>query len=183
MPRPKLLSDEEVLDRALGLIRAGGPEALSFASLSAAAGLSGAALVQRFGGKEALLRAALLRAWDGLDTLTTRLDAELPEDAGGAVALLVALSAGFGGIEAHADGLRVLREDYRDPALRARGRAWVAALTRALDRRVPRQGPTLAALWQGTVMLWGFAPDAPLAAAVRARLEAYLASLEPFQKP
>jgi AcrR family transcriptional regulator len=175
MPRPKLKSDEDVLDLAMTLMRKGGPEALSFAALSAVAGLSGATLVQRFGSKEALVRAALLRAWDALDALTARLDAEAGEGAEGAVAILAGLSAGYGDIDAHADGLRILREDFRDPALRARGRAWIATLTSALGRRVgdDRAG-TLLALWQGTVMLWGFAPDRPLRQMVGERARDYL---------
>ncbi|GHC64893.1 hypothetical protein [Limoniibacter endophyticus] len=42
----------------------------------------------------------------------------------GAVELLVALSADYGAIDSYADGLLILREDLRDPDLRARGKAW-----------------------------------------------------------
>ena len=47
--------------------------------------------------------------------------------------MLVALSGDYGGIEAYAEGLLVLREDLRDPVLRARGAAWKKALSKALD--------------------------------------------------
>jgi hypothetical protein len=57
----------------------------------------------------------------------------VPKTAAGAIDLLLALSRDYGGIESYANGLLVLCEDLRDPALRARGAAWKAALSRALD--------------------------------------------------
>jgi AcrR family transcriptional regulator len=175
MPRPKLRTDAEVLDQALALMRRGGPEALSFGSLAAAAGLSGATLVQRFGSKEGLVRGALLRAWDALDALTDRLDTEAAPGPDGAAEILAGLSSGYGDIDAHADGLRILREDFRDPVLRARGRAWIERLTQALASRVgSRDAAALVPLWQGTVMLWGFAPDRPLRDMVAERVRDFL---------
>ena len=73
MPRPKTLPDSDVLEAALKIIHGGGPEALTFASLAKACGLSAATLVQRFGSKEDLKRRALLHAWDHLDGETARL--------------------------------------------------------------------------------------------------------------
>lgn len=168
MPRPKTQSDEAVLDAALTILYRDGPDALSFAGLSASIGLSPATLVQRFGSRAGLMRAALLRAWDGLGALTLRLDAELPLDEEGAVALLVGLSQDYGNIETYADGLRLLREDLRDPVLRGRGQAWRAALLAALDRRLgqPELGALLASQWQGALLWWSFDPVIPVAEAV-----------------
>ena len=59
MPRHKLMSDTEVLDHALDLLHARGPQALTFAALAGAAGLAPATLVQRFGTKAGLLRRTL----------------------------------------------------------------------------------------------------------------------------
>ena len=121
MPRPKTLSDQDVLEAALAIIHERGPEALTFASLSRSCGLSAATLVQRFKNKAALKQGALLHAWDRLDEKTARLATTVPKTAEGAIQLLVGLSRDYGGIEAYAEGLLVLREDLRDPALRARG--------------------------------------------------------------
>jgi AcrR family transcriptional regulator len=169
MPRPKILPDRDVLEAALRIIHEKGPEALTFASLGAACGLSSATLVQRFGGKSALMRAALLHAWDGLDQRTADLAERLPKTPEGAVSLLVELSRSYGGIEAYAEGLLVLREDLRDSVLRARGAAWKAALHGAIEdcfRETPDAPPDIGLLmasqWQGSLLWWGFDPQEPV---------------------
>lgn len=184
MPRPKTLPDEDVLEAALQLMQRQGPEALTFASLAAACGLSAATLVQRFGSKAKLKQSALLQAWDGLDQLTDRLAATTPASPEGAIQMLVALSQGYGGIEAYAEGLLLLREDLRDPALRARGAAWERVLTRALDQRLaahpdapPEAGPLMAAQWQGALLWWSFDPAQPVEHYVEERLRRFVAAI------
>jgi AcrR family transcriptional regulator len=166
MPRPKTLPDVDVLNAAHRLMHEHGPEALTFASLAEACGLSAATLVQRFGSKAGLKQATLLHAWDGLDGKTAELAASVPRTPAGAIALLVALSKDYGGVEAYAEGLLVLREDLRDPALRARGAAWKAALSKALDdcfAGTPGTpwdvGLLMASHWQGSLLWWGFDPQ------------------------
>jgi AcrR family transcriptional regulator len=174
MPRLKTQPDNKVLEVALGIIHEHGPGALTFDSLSRACGLSGATLVQRFGNKAELKRKALLHAWDSLDARTAELAAAMPKTPAGAVDLLVALSGSYGGIETYAEGLLVLREDLRDPALRARGAAWKATLSEILDQRfaaVPGTpdgiGLMMATQWQGSLLWWGFDP--------KGRVEDYVA--------
>src|SRR5262245_55513491 len=166
MPRPKTLPDEEVLAAAHRLMHARGPEALTFATLARACGLSASTLVQRFRSKAALKQSTLLYAWDRLDEKTAKLAATAPRTPEGAIAMLVALSRDNGGIEAYAEGLLVLREDLRDPALRARGAAWKAALSRALDacfselpHAPPGIGLLMASQWQGSLLWWSFDPQ------------------------
>ena len=165
MPRRKILTDADVLAAAHRLMHARGPVALTFGSLSEATGLSGATLVQRFKSKAALKQAALLYAWDGLDKKTAALAASTPKTPGGAINLLVGLSRDYGDIETYAEGLLVLREDLRDPALRARGAAWKETLSQALDASfaetpgVPAGiGLLMAAQWQGALLWWSFDP-------------------------
>lgn len=165
MPRRKTLSDLEVLQAAHRLIHEIGPEALTFERVARTCGLSPATLVQRFGSKHALIRNTLLHAWDRLDEKTARLAAQAPKTPDGAVALLVGLSRNYGGIESYANGLLVLREDLRDPVLRARGAAWKAALSRSLDAcfaDVPGApagvGLLVATQWQGSLLWWSFDP-------------------------
>lgn len=183
MPRPKTLPDSDVLEAALKIIHGGGPEALTFASLAKACGLSAATLVQRFGSKEDLKRRALLHAWDHLDGETARVAAALPKTPAGAVRLLVGLSGDYGGIEAYAEGLLVLREDLRDPILRKRGAAWKAALTEALDgcfRDIPAApvgvGLMMASIWQGALLWWGFDPKVDVADFVEESLDRFVAA-------
>ncbi|MGF6226633.1 AcrR family transcriptional regulator [Inquilinus ginsengisoli] len=178
MPRPRTIPDEALLDGALAVLRRAGPEGMTFAAVAAETGLSAATLVQRFGGKAALVRAALLRAWDLLDARTAEADAAAPPTPTGAVALLVALSGDYG--DDYAEGLLVLREDLRDPTLRRRGAAWGRVLAEALGRRLadpagprPDLGRLMAAQWQGAVLWWGFERGRSLPEAVTAELEAF----------
>jgi AcrR family transcriptional regulator len=184
MPRKKTLSDEDVLSSALRLMHAEGPEAVTFAALADATGLAGATLVQRFGSKARLRQAALLHAWDGLDARTAALAARVPKTPAGAVRLLVGLSKDYGGIEAYAEGLLVLREDLRDPVLRARGARWRDVLSAALDAcfaQVPDApkgvGLMLAAQWQGALLWWGFDPRVPVERYVESTLRRFVAAM------
>src|SRR4029453_19676788 len=117
-------------------------------------------LVQRFKSKAGLRQATLLHAWDALDAKTAKLADETPKTPQGAIKLLTALSGDYGEIETYAEGLLILREDLRDPVLRARGTAWRRALSQALDRcfvGVPLApkgiGLLMATQWQGS-LLW-----------------------------
>jgi AcrR family transcriptional regulator len=184
MPRPKTLSDSDVLATALRLMHEQGPEALTFAALSKASRLSGATLVQRFGSKAGLRQATLLHAWGRLDEKTATLAAKAPKTPLGAVRLLVGLSRDYGGIEAYAEGLLVLREDLRDPVLRARGAAWRDTLSAALDAcfaDVPHApkgtGLMLAAQWQGALLWWGFDPRQPVERYVEMTLRRFVAAM------
>ena len=120
----------------MDLMHRAGPEALTFAAVGKAVGLSPATLVQRYHSKEAFLRATLMRAWDGLDALTAAADLEEPVTAEGAIAMLVRMFPTGTGETDYAEGLLILREDMRDPILRARGTAWGEVLALALGRRL-----------------------------------------------
>ena len=184
MPRPKTLSDADVLATAHRLIHGQGPDALTLASVAVACGLSASTLVQRFRSKAGLVQSTLLYAWDRLDAKTARLAADVPKTADGAVELLVALSSDYGDIEAYASGLLVLREDLRDPALRARGAAWKKALSGALDQcfaEVPHApqgiGLLLASHWQGSLLFWSFDPRGDVARFVEDSLKRFVAAI------
>jgi len=184
MARTKKLSDEAVLDVALDLIHRRGPDALTFGALSEASGLSPATLVQRFQDKQKLMQAALLRAWDALDRKTAQLAGELPKTPAGAIALLTSLSGSYGGIEAYAEGLLVLREDFRDPVLRARGADWKASLSAALDAcfagvpsAPPGIGLLMASQWQGSLLWWAFEPRQRLDLHVENGLRAFVSAV------
>jgi AcrR family transcriptional regulator len=184
MPRKRTVPDEALLDAALALVREAGPDALSFGVLAPRAGLAASTIVQRFGTRAGLLRAALGRAWDLLDADTARADAAAGPGPAGVVDLLVRLSGQYDEHGDFPDGLRVLAEDLRDPVLRERGRAWIDALAAAIERRL---APTTAAVeglgvlvvahWQGVLTVWAFRRDGPLRPAVQRALEDLLARL------
>lgn len=159
MPRKRSVPDEAILDDALRLAETRGPSALTFQALSAEVGLAPATLVQRFGTKAGLLRAALLRAWDMLDAATAAADAGAGDGPEGVVDLVLALSGQYDPSE-DADQILLLREDLRDPVLRARGQAWIATLEEAVERRLPDApagvGRLVVSLWQGSLTVWQF---------------------------
>ncbi|HEV7310061.1 helix-turn-helix domain-containing protein [Ensifer sp.] len=183
MPRPKTMPDEDVLKAAFAIMRAEGPEGLTFAALAARTGLSGATLVQRFGSKAGLIQSTLVHAWDGLDGQTTDLMAHVPRTPEGAIALLVGLSGDYGAIDSYADDLRILREDLRDPLLRARGAKWRDVLSGVLDEclaglpgAAPGLGLLMASQWQGSLLWWSFDPAVPVTTFVEQSLRRFVSA-------
>jgi AcrR family transcriptional regulator len=184
MPRPRTIDDASLLDAALALMQEHGPASLTFASMGKVSGLAPATLVQRFGSKEGLLEAALLRAWDELDARTAAGDAEAPITPEGAISLLVGLSS-YGDHDRYADSLLILREDFRNPQLRERGGRWGNNLALILGRRLTtdldRQhalGRLMANQWQGALLWWGFSREGRVEDFVAAELEAFLRILQ-----
>ena len=184
MPRPKTQPDSEVLKAASALVHQHGPDALTFATLAQACGLSASTLVQRFKSKANLIRSTLSYAWDGLDEKTATFSAKVPKTPDGAVQLLTLLSKDYGEIEAYADALLILREDLRDPALRARGAKWKAVLTRALEAcfeavpQAPRGiGLLMASQWQGSLLWWSFDPKGKVEDYVEDNLEHFVSAI------
>lgn len=180
MAKIKIISDETVLDAVLEVVTALGPAALTFARAGQAAGLSPATLVQRYGNRETLLQATLLRAWDHLDAETIAGDAEEPITPDGAIRLLLRLMPPEAAERNATDGLLLLREDIRDPILRVRGAAWGRCLALALGRRLDnspngeRLGWQMASVWLGAHTWWAFTrSDAP-DIAIRQALEDWL---------
>lgn len=155
MARSKSISDAAVLATVRQLLAAGGDKAVTFASVAQAARLAAPTLVQRFGSREAMLRAALVAAWDALDATTAMAEADAPMTVKGAQGLLKAL-----GTECpEAIDLAELAADFRDAVLRARAESWRARIETALAARLGpgADGHEAAALlfaaWQGQ-LLW-----------------------------
>ena len=190
MPRPKTLPDSEVLKAAYALVHEQGPDALTFSTLARACGLSASTLVQRFKSKADLIRSTLSYAWDGLDEKTATFSAKVPKTPDGAVQLLTLLSKDYGEIEAYADALLILREDLRDPSLRARGAKWKAVLTRALEEcfdSVPNAPPgiglLMASQWQGSLLWWSFDPKGRVEQYVEDNLEKFVSAIVDARQP
>lgn len=184
MSRGKTISDEQLHDRLLEAVLEHGPAELSFGKASSAAGLAPATLVQRFGSRVGMVEAVMLHAWDRLDAETAAADAQAPADPAGAIALLLDLTRPEAAERDFTDGLLLLREDIRNPRLRARGAAWGARLAGAVGRRLSqdpdragRLGWQMVGLWQGTLVWWAFRRDAEPRAKVRATLEDWARSV------
>lgn len=154
MPRRKIIPDAEVHAAIRRLLSEGGDKAVAFGSVARATGLAGATLVQRFGSRDAMVRAALIDGWDRLNEACTKAEAEAPLNARGASLFLKALGAEI------ADGadLSLLAIDFRDADLRARAAAWRARVEMALALRLGGgkardSAAILFAAWMGQV-LW-----------------------------
>jgi AcrR family transcriptional regulator len=186
--RPRTKSDDDLLDGILAAMRRTGPAGLTFAGAASAAGLAAPTLVQRFGTRDQMVKAALMRAWDLLDARTEEAVAATPGTAAGAVDLLVALSRDYGEGEDYADGFLFLREDMRDPDLRRRGAAWGERLAAVLAKRLgapaaARRARLMLSLWQGAVLWWGFTREGHLTDAVARLLGDGAAALGPPPRP
>lgn len=178
MARRKTIPDETVLDTILQALWTTGPAGLTFALAAKASGLSPATLVQRYGDRDGLLEATMLRAWDRLDAETESIDAEAALTPDGAVDVLLHLMPAENAEQDATDGLLLLREDIRNPVLRSRGAAWGHRLAAALGRRLSpdpdegkRLGWQMASVWQGAHTWWAFTREKPAEAAIRGALE------------
>lgn len=181
MGRIKTISNEAVLDAILELVMEHGPDGLTFARAGNAVGLSPATLVQRYGDREALLEATLLRAWDLLDAQTEAADEEEPLTVEGAIRILLRLMPPGAAERNATDGLLLLREDIRNPVLRARGAAWNDFLTQALGKRLgdnPHLGRQMANVWMGAQTWWAFTRNGTAEAAIRQALEEWHGDLQ-----
>lgn len=175
MPRPKLISDEEILDRALPLMAQAGPGGFTMADVARAVGVASATLFQRFGDKQSLVARAFARdnqrfvAWlEGL-----------PDGVGPDVVIQIYAEATklFGDNPSLADHLLWLREDIRDPALNRLALDRFKLFREVIVRRLPpmpippeRAADLLDALHHGAVVQWALEPRGQLADYVRRSL-------------
>ncbi|WP_374643310.1 transcriptional regulator [Tabrizicola sp.] len=148
MPRSRTIPDEQVYAAIQRQLDRGGDRAVSFGSVAAATGLAAPTLVQRYGSRDGMVRAARLAAWDALEARTALAIAASAEK--GPPGLLKAI----GPVDAHG-----LATDLRDPELAQRAAAWRARVESALALRLgagekAREGAALLfAAWQGQA-LW-----------------------------
>jgi hypothetical protein len=158
MGRVKTVSDADVFLAIRKLQAAGGDKAVAFASVARATGLAGPTLVQRFGTRSGMIRAAHLAAWDALDAATAAAVAGAEFSAKGAANLLKSMTVNQ---EKHVD-LAVLSMDFRDTVLRQRAEAWRQTVEATLGlqlgggAKARARAAMLFAAWQGQ-LLWQMA--------------------------
>lgn len=167
MPRPKLHSDDAVLDAALGVLLRKGPSTATHSDVAEAVGLSRAALIQRFGDKATLHYRVMERMTKEVRDYFAGLDS--PKDLDAAWGMIKDLVAGMGsgvGAEGH---LLLTWGDVRDPALRALASERNRLVRNAIESRLPEgaQSPAYAAalvqaVIQGACMQWLAEPEGEL---------------------
>jgi AcrR family transcriptional regulator len=153
MGRTKLIPDTDIFRLLRTLLAQGGDKAVAFSSVGRACGLAPATLVQRFGTRDGMVRAALLAAWDELDALLQQLDVKAEKSAKGALQILKSLSR-----DGSATDASLRSADLRDAETRARAGQWREKVEAALATRLggPSRGRDAAAVlfaaWQGQAM-------------------------------
>ncbi len=148
MPRQKTIPDTAIFASVCQMLASGGDRAVSFASVAAATGLAAPTLVQRFGSRDGMLRAARLAAWEAVEARTSDAIARTADK--GPQALLKAMVP---------PDTAALVFDLRDPDLAQRAAVWRATVESALSLRLGTGGKAresaalLFAAWQGQA-LW-----------------------------
>ncbi|MBL9073808.1 transcriptional regulator [Tabrizicola sp.] len=153
MPRTRIISDEQVFAAIRRLWDEGGDKAVSFGSVSTATSLAPPTLVQRYGSRDAMLRAARLAAWDALERRTGEAIANAADK--GPQGLLKAIGP---------VNIAAIAADMRDPDLARRATGWRMGVETALALRLGsgqkarESAALLFAAWQGQA-LWSAAGE------------------------
>jgi AcrR family transcriptional regulator len=148
MPRSRIIPDATVFATIRRLLDAGGDKAVSFATVGQATGLAPPTLVQRYGSRDGMVRAARMDAWQRVQDTTAKAIAATVDK--GPQALLKALGP---------CDIRGLSADLRDPELARHAHAWRVTVEAALAMRLGsgakgrEAAAALFAAWQGQA-LW-----------------------------
>lgn len=190
MPRPRTVSDEDVLDGVLALAHRVGPAKLTVAAAAREVGLSPATLIQRYGTKHELLLAADRR---GVERWVTPVEeAEHPSPLDRVVEGLVGAVDPDMTPEAMANSVAMLQLDLVEPDFHAATLRGARRLRAALERHLRaasgagelREGTDIAALaklvetaYHGAMIGWALHREGTLPAWMRQQIEAVLAPL------
>ena len=114
-PRPRQASDEQILQAVFRAMTRLGPARLTLADVAGEAGISAAALVQRFGSKRALLLAAAADAAGGSDYIFPGLRARYRSPVAALLGMADCMTLMGSTPEAIANTLAFLQIDLTDP--------------------------------------------------------------------
>ena len=136
MGRPRTASDDHILDAAARAISLHGPGRLTLAAVAAEAGITAAAILQRFGSRHGLLLALSRRGTGGAAEAVA---AALDTGARGSplAALDELLTAGLdsiGSAEVLANHVGMLQLDLTDPELRVEARRYAATVLDGIEQ-------------------------------------------------
>lgn len=184
MARPKLHSDSDILDTALRVLLQKGPHAFTLSDVASAIGMSRAALIQRFGDKQALHRKVMERATGEVRDYFASLDAT--RGLAPLWAMLKDLIGGMGSGEGVEGYLLLLWGDTRDDGLRAlaaeRNRLVRDAITARLPLEPHAPGSTaglIQSVLQGACMRWFVEREGELAGYMTAATRGLMELLYP----
>jgi AcrR family transcriptional regulator len=192
-PRPRQVTNDDILRAAFRAIARLGPARLTLADVAEEAGVSAAALIQRFGSKRALLLAAAADAGGGSQYIFPGLRARYRSPLAALYALAECMELMGTTPEAVANTLAFLRLDLTDPQFHqhalaaARGmHEGICALVRdaieagELERcNAARLARALQATLDGSVLNWSIQQDEDLVSWVRRDLETLV---RPYQR-
>lgn len=148
MSRSRTIPDDRIFAAIQRILDTDGDRAVSFSSIAAVTGLAAPTLVQRYGSRDGMVRAARTAAWDKLQAATIKVIAATEDK--GPQALLKALGTVDPGS---------LVSDQRDPDLAQRAAVWQATVESTLALRLGtgakarETAALLFAAWQGQ-LLW-----------------------------
>lgn len=193
MPRVRTVSDEDILDAAERVVHRVGPIRVTLADIGAEAGLSPAALIQRFGTKRELLLAMVARGVGGVRARFEKAAVAPGDRLDALVEAFVSGAAAIAGPEAYANALSFLHVDVTEPDFREHTRAWFAAMhegSRRVLEQAERAGEikrgdldaiarALVVAYNGALLLWAVEREGAPMDAVRLAVETVL---EPHRK-
>jgi AcrR family transcriptional regulator len=175
LPRPRSITDDQLLDAAGRVLLRRGASAFTIADVAAEAGIAPATVLQRYTSKYNLLLAYGRRATERAGRPFDQVEAAGLSPLAALWQVLFALAEG---LEQGLDvGISLLAEDMRDPALReaaaAHARVVEERLCGALARAMaagelpPGDAAALArtvqAIWNGALIQWGLRREGSLA--------------------
>jgi AcrR family transcriptional regulator len=194
MARPRTVSDDDIIAATVAAIERHGPARMTLADVAAEAGLSPAALVQRFGSKRALLVAVGRSSTEHVE----RAVADALDRPGPYLPRLLDLLAGFvRGIETPdvlANHVSFLQLDLEDPELREQAQAHARALQRGIgdllaaaqsnrelrrDTDARRLAAALHTTYSGALVSWALVGRGRLPAGVKREVSFVL---EPYRR-
>jgi AcrR family transcriptional regulator len=187
--RPRTTSDEAILRAAGRAITRYGPAGLTLAAVSAEAGLSPAALVQRFGSKRGLLLAFAAWAASGTGEVFRRARRRHDSPLAALYGALAELASSIRTPEELANGLAFLQLDLTDPEFRGHAADQarrvreeitglladaVAARQLAADTDPVRLARAVQVAYNGALILWAMTGEDDLAGALHADIDQLL---------
>lgn len=188
MPRPKLVSDADLLDVVVRFIGERGPGGFTLADLGKQVGLSPATLIQRFGSKHQLIESAIGRVNERLAQAVSRVPSGSEDTEAALVEWFVDLAHPFRTRPLIASHLVFLRRDLLDATLRAKASRhsrlvrrrvcqYLEAMRSDLAQDARPIATALEAHWHGLVIQWAIAGQGPLDAWLRTGLTLFLRAL------
>lgn len=184
MPRPKLHSDEQVLEAAQGVLLRMGPSDFTLSDVADTVGISRAALIQRFKDKANLHSLVMERMTQEVRDYFA--DAPREPGLGALWAMLKDLIAGMGSGEGSEAYLLLLWGDARDPALRVLALERNELVRKAIETRLPdgphdprRASLLIQAVIQGACMQWMVSREGDLAGFMTQQTAELLRALYP----